>query len=320
LSEAQPSVASSAPDHLATFSRYRDAIDHRLSELAPVTGASAPRLRRSVRYSLLNGGKRVRPLATLLTVEALGGNHEDALNAACAIEMVHCASLIIDDLPCMDDATQRRGQRANHLVHGEDIAILGAITLISEAFGAITRADSLDAQVQASLISSLSDAIGFDGLCAGQERDLRDISDASDTLALEQLQQQKTGALFVLCFEAGARIAGLSEAEIAPLRLFGHHAGQAFQILDDLLDTLGNAESTGKDHAQDKGKQTYAAIMSVADAEQRAHQEIAAALQSLVHTSADPRPFSAFLELLLQAYDQQISVEQLTTAEIKIHG
>jgi geranylgeranyl diphosphate synthase type II len=320
LSEAQPSAASSAPDHLATFSKYRDAIDRRLSELAPATGASAPRLRRSVRYSLLNGGKRVRPLATLLTLEALGGDYQEALNAACAIEMVHCASLIIDDLPCMDDATQRRGQRANHLVHGEDIAILGAITLISEAFGAITRSEALDAPVQAALISALSDAIGFEGLCAGQERDLRDISDAGDVKALEQLQQQKTGALFVLCFEAGARIAGLSESDIAPLRQFGHHAGQAFQILDDLLDTLGNTASTGKDHAQDQGKQTYAAIMSVEDAEQRAHLEIASALASLAPTGADPRPFSAFLELLLQAYDQQINVEQLTRAEIKIHG
>jgi geranylgeranyl diphosphate synthase type II len=310
LSEARPSAASSTPDYLTEFSKIRDAVEHRLSELAPASGSSAPRLRRSIRYSLLNGGKRVRPLATMLTAQALAGDRSSALDVACAIEMVHCASLIIDDLPCMDNAEQRRGKRANHLEHGEDIAILGAITLISEAFGAISRSPTLDAEVKLDLVRALSDAIGFEGLCAGQERDLRDISDASDALALQHLQQQKTGALFILCFEAGARIAGMTREQAEPLRLFGHHAGLAFQILDDLLDTFGDAESTGKDHAQDQGKQTYAAIMSPAEAEDKAQAEITAALSSLVPVGVDPRPFQAFLELLVQAYDQQISSRQ----------
>jgi geranylgeranyl diphosphate synthase type II len=319
LSEARPSSASNAPDHLAIFSKYRDAIDQRLSELTPATGSSAPRLRRSVRYSLLNGGKRVRPLATLMTTEALGGNPGTAMDTACAIEMVHCASLIIDDLPCMDDAAQRRGQRANHLVHGEDIAILGAITLISEAFGAIARSPDVPAAISARLIRALSDAIGFEGLCAGQERDLRDISSSTDIDALEQLQQQKTGALFVLSFEAGGWLAGRDEADVAPLQAFGKHAGSAFQILDDLLDSLGDAASTGKDHAQDTGKQTYAAVLSVEEAENRARSEIASALNSLAPLRADPRPFSAFLELLVQAYDQQISGAR-QVADVQING
>lgn len=311
MSEARPSAASSTPDYLAEFSAIRADVERRLSELAPASGNSAPRLRRSIRYSLLDGGKRVRPLATLLTTTSLGGSRRDALDIACAIEMVHCASLIIDDLPCMDDAEQRRGKRANHLEHGEDIAILGAITLISEAFGAITRCAGIDPVIRVDLVTALADAIGFDGLCAGQERDLRDISETSDAQTLQHLQQQKTGALFVLCFQAGARIAGLSEVEAEPLRQFGHHAGLAFQILDDLLDTLGDATSTGKDHAQDQGKQTYAAIMTPAQAEIAAHAEIAAALQSLVPAGVDPRPFNAFLELLVQAYDQQLSSKRV---------
>lgn len=307
MSEARPSAASSTPDYLDIFAKYRNDVEHRLSDLAPASGNSAPRLRSSVRYSLLDGGKRMRPLATMLTAEALGGSSAAALNVACAIEMVHCASLIIDDLPCMDDAERRRGKRANHLVHGEDIAILGAITLISEAFGVIGRTTSLEPVAKAALIASLADAIGFDGLCAGQERDLRDISASSDLEALQQLQQQKTGALFVLCFEAGARIAGLSEADIEPLRRFGHHAGQAFQILDDLLDRFGSEASTGKDHAQDQGKQTYAAIMSIDEAERRAHAEIDAAMQALDATGTDPRAFGAFLDVLSHAYDQQLN-------------
>jgi geranylgeranyl diphosphate synthase, type II len=317
LSEARPSAASSTPDYSDGFSKIRDEVEQRLSELIPAGGTSAPRLRRSIRYSLLSGGKRVRPLATMLTARALNGDQKTALDIACAIEMVHCASLIIDDLPCMDDAEQRRGQRSNHLEHGEDIAILGAITLISEAFGIISRCRQLPPEVRAELVTALSDAIGFEGLCAGQERDLRDISDASDASALQHVQQQKTGALFILCFEAGARIAGLSREQAEPMRQFGHHAGLAFQILDDLLDTLGDTESTGKDHAQDKGKQTYAAIMSPAEAEQKAQAEIAAALQSLVPMGVDPRPFNAFLELLVRSYDQQITNRQIAVATIQ---
>ena len=319
MSEARPSSASSASDHLATFSSYRDAIDQRLSELTPATGSSAPRLRRSVRYSLLNGGKRVRPLATLISTEALGGDIRTALDTACAIEMVHCASLMIDDLPCMDDAAQRRGQRANHLVHGEDIAILGAITLISEAFGAIARTPDLLASVANRLTRALSDAIGFEGLCAGQERDLRDISTSTDVETLEALQQQKTGALFVLSFEAGGWLAGLSETDTQPLQAFGRHAGAAFQILDDLLDNLGTSTATGKDHAQDAGKQTFAAVLSVEEAEALAQQQIATALAALTPLSIDPGPFSAFLELLVSAYDQQISGSRLI-ADVQING
>ena len=314
MSEAQPSAASGTSDYEAEFARIRVAVEHRLTEIAPGTGGSAARLRRSVRYSLLDGGKRLRPLAALLTAQALGGDADRALNVACAIEMVHTASLIIDDLPCMDNAQQRRGKQTNHLVHGEDIAILGAIALISEAFGAISRSPGLAPEVKAQLITGLSDAIGFEGLCAGQERDLRDISEGTDIESLEQLQQQKTGALFVLCFEAGARVAGLDDEGVKPLQAFGRHAGCAFQILDDLLDTLGNLHSTGKDHANDNGKHTYTAIMSVDEAEVRAHDELAAAIAALEPTGVDIQPFAAFLDLVLQTYHQQISGKDISHA------
>ncbi len=319
LSEAQPQATSSAPDFLETISSLKGAIDERLSELTCAPDSSARRLRNSVRYSLLDGGKRLRPLATLLTAEALGCSRERALDVACAIEMVHCASLIIDDLPCMDDAAQRRGKATNHRVHGEDIAILGAITLISEAFGIISRAQAIDLESRTRLTAALADAIGFDGLCAGQERDLHDISEQSDPACLEELQRQKTGALFELCFEAGARLAGLGDAAVTPMRRFGHHAGLAFQILDDLLDTLGDANSTGKDHAQDNGKHTYAAIMSVDEAEARADAELTAALEALGPTGADPRLFSAYLDLVVQAYTQQISAKRSRVAAVEFH-
>ena len=163
-------------------------------------------------------------------------------------------------------------------------------------------------------MSSLSAAIGLEGLCAGQERDLRDLSNVADGEALEQLQQQKTGALFVLCLETGARIAGLNSDSLEPLRVFGAHAGLGFQILDDLLDAVGDVSSTGKDHGADLGKHTYAAIMSLDEAEQRADQELTAALAALEPTGIDSGPFSAFLDLVQQAYNSQIDRDQVTQA------
>ena len=310
MSEAKPGT----PDYPEQFRGIRSQIDRRLGEIAPELSGSAPRLKASIRYSLLDGGKRLRPLITVLTAEALGGKAAHALDAACAIEMVHTASLMIDDLPCMDNATQRRGKPANHIAHGEDIAILGSITLISDAFGLISADPHLPADVKVDLIQSLSGAIGTEGLCAGQERDLREINDHADAESLAQLQYQKTGALFVLCLEAGARIAGLEREALAPLRAFGTHAGLAFQILDDLLDAVGQSSATGKDQGADLGKQTYAAIMSLDEAEARADQELSDALAALEPAGIDREPFAAFLNLVLQAYQGQVDPGQARQA------
>lgn len=305
LSEAQPSPAPRNADFSAHFASIREAVEARLEELSPAIAGNAPRLRRSVRYSLLDGGKRLRPLVTVLTAESLGSNLAASIDVACAIEMVHTASLIIDDLPCMDDAQQRRGKSTNHLIHGEDIALLGAISLISEAFGVVSRAPLLSEQVRLRSTAVLSDAIGVNGLCAGQERDLRELADTSDLESLEALHQQKTGALFVACLETGALIAGLNAQDLEPLREFGRHAGLAFQILDDLLDSLGDEASTGKDHGQDADKHTHAQVIGITEAEIRAEQELDAALSAVKGTLTDTAPFEAFLNLVLEAYRAQ---------------
>ena len=310
MSEAKPDT----PDYPAQFRGIRSEIERRLGEIAPEVNGCAPRLRASIRYSLLDSGKRLRPLITVLTTEALGGQAAHALNAACAIEMVHTASLMVDDLPCMDNASQRRGKPANHIAHGEDIAILGSITLISDAFGLISADPHLPGDVKVDLIRALSSAIGTDGLCAGQERDLREINDSTDAEALAQLQYQKTGALFVLCLEAGARIAGLERDALEPLRTFGTHAGLAFQILDDLLDVVGESAVTGKDQGADLGKQTYAAIMSLDEAEARADQELSDALAALEPAGIDAAPFAAYLNLVIQAYQGQVDPGQARQA------
>lgn len=304
---------SDNPDYPQRFQLLRRQIDHRLSEIAPAIIGAAPRLRSSIRYSLLDGGKRLRPLITVLTAQALDGKAAAAIDAACAIEMVHTASLVIDDLPCMDDAALRRGKPTNHLQHGEDIAILSAVSMISDAFGVIGKSADIEAPIKVELISALSDAIGIEGLCAGQERDLRDMSQSADAESLKQLQYQKTGALFVVCLETGARIGGLNSEELGPLRSFGSHAGLGFQILDDLLDAVGDSATTGKDHGSDAGKQTHATIMTVREAEARADQELAAALAALEPAGIDSQAFAAFLNLVLQAYHTQIDLDQPTS-------
>ena len=314
----EASLESVSPDYPERFADIRRQIEHRLVEVAPDVSGSAPRLKTAIRYSLLNGGKRLRPLITVLTSEVLGGRVESTIDAACAIEMVHTASLIIDDLPCMDDARQRRGKPASHIAHGEDIAILGAISLISDAFGLISRDPHLTPDLKADLITALAGSIGIDGLCAGQERDLRDMDGRADAEALSQLQYQKTGALFVVCLEAGARIAGLKSDALHPLRAFGTHAGLAFQILDDLLDTAASSGTTGKDQGSDAGKHTYAAIMTLDEAEARADLELSNALAALQPAGIDTEPFAAFLNLVLQAYQSQVDASQMQTASVSV--
>ncbi|XOV86751.1 MAG: polyprenyl synthetase family protein [Pseudomonadota bacterium] len=298
-------MSESSEDYRQQFSAICSLVDQRLAEVAPaIQPGQAKRVRESVRYSLLDGGKRLRPLVTVLTAEALGADPTLAIDVACAIEMVHTASLIIDDLPCMDDAASRRGKPANHRAHGEDIAILGAISLVSEAFGLIARSN-LPERVRLELTQAFSVAIGVDGLCTGQERDLRDTEAGGESL--DQLQYQKTGSLFALCLESGARVAGLTGDDIEPLRQFGEHAGLGFQIFDDLLDVLSSEQATGKDHAQDRDKPTAASTLGTEGARRRADEELKAAIAALDTARLDTRPFSAFLDFVLMAFDHQVN-------------
>ena len=296
----------SAPDYPAQFSNIQAQVEIRLAALAPAgSGRAGRRVQQAIRYSLLDGGKRLRPLATVLTASALGGQAGAALDPACAVEMVHTASLVLDDLPSMDDAARRRGKPANHIRHGEDIAILGAVSLVNEAFGVLARAQGIRPQIKLRLVEALSRAVGVDGLSAGQERDLRDADQLDDDLALEQLHRQKTGSLFVASLEIGARIAGFSGCRLAPFRAFGIQAGLAFQILDDLLDRLSTAQATGKDSRQDLRKPTFASIMSREEAERRAFAQLDAAIEALAPEVANPGPFQAFAELLRRSYAER---------------
>jgi geranylgeranyl diphosphate synthase type II len=262
--------------------RWRSRINERLAELIP-DGTTDPRpLHESMRYSLLAGGKRIRPVLTIQVATDLGASEETALDAACAVEMVHAASLILDDLPCMDDASLRRGKPANHLVFGEDTAILAATALLNRAFGVIAECDLLSAQTRLDLTRLLSESVGSNGIIAGQFCDLQIRHGHGDDVAgLTEMYGQKTGALFVAALETGARVAGVDDVWVKAVREYGVNLGLAFQLLDDLLDTFGSREDIGKDTGQDDGKSTLASRLGAHGTRQEVHRYVESAASAL---------------------------------------
>jgi geranylgeranyl diphosphate synthase type II len=241
--------------------RFRNRVNERLGELVPPEDAPPEQLHKALRYSLVAPGKRIRPLMTILTATRLGADAETCLDPACALEIVHTASLIIDDMPFMDDATTRRGKPAHHKVFGEDLSALASLELLSRAYGVIARARGLDDRLRLELIRLLCDTIGSEGIIAGQLKDLRSADRTDDPEALRAMYTQKTGTLFVAAAEIGARIARVPLAWIEPIRAFAMNMGLIFQIVDDLLDRFGTLEDIGKDVGQDDGKTTLVSLL-----------------------------------------------------------
>jgi geranylgeranyl diphosphate synthase type II len=219
-------------------------------------------------YTLLAPSKRVRPVLTLLSAEICGGRRESALAGAAAIELVHAASLILDDLPAMDDAPLRRGRAANHKEFGEAVAILAAFALLNLACGTIARTYPPVAATK--LIAVLSDAVGIDGLVGGQAADLLAAGQPIDFEMLERIHRCKTGALFVAAATSGALVAGGRPDAIASLSAYSKNLGLAFQIIDDLLDVEGDPAQTGKAVRADARRTTFVSFSGLAGARQLA--------------------------------------------------
>ena len=270
------------PVSLRGSTELRERVNWRLGELVPAEDSHPPMLHQAMRYSLLAGGKRIRPLLTIQVAAEFGGPVDSALDPACAIEMVHTASLILDDLPCMDDAVQRRGKETNHRLFGEDTAILAATALLNRAFAVIAECDSLDPGVRLELVRMMSDAVGSNGIIAGQFCDLQtDWGHMQDVAGLRKMYVQKTGALFVAAAEAGARVAGVEDAWLQPVREFAVNLGLAFQILDDLLDAVGAADEIGKDTGQDENKTTLLTRLGADEARLAVRRHLRSAASAL---------------------------------------
>jgi len=282
-------------DDLRKYVRDRRvAVDDRLRRFLDDLSGCPPRLLEAMRYSLLGGGKRLRPLLVLLAHDAAGGSEQDALPAACAVEMVHTYSLIHDDLPAMDDDDLRRGQPACHKKFGEAIAILAGDALLTLAFEVV--AAEYPAATAAACCRELARGAGAAGMVAGQIEDLAwegvdrggggpppavyagDPPLAPLAEALEQVHGQKTGALFRACLRLGAytaqgeKVGGPEPDLLRRLDAYGRCFGLVFQITDDLLDVEGNAAETGKRVNKDaaRGKLTYPGLLGVEESRRRA--------------------------------------------------
>ena len=251
----------------AFFTDYQQSVDAELRRLVP---ESDDAVQRSMAYTLLAPSKRVRPVLVLLCAELCGGRTARALPIAAAVEMVHAASLILDDLPSMDDAPLRRGRPTNHKEFGEAIAILAAFALLNLSFGTIAAAS--EATLAARISKLLSDAVGTDGLVGGKAADLLATDQSINFEMLERIHRGKTGALFVAAASAGALSAGGAPDAVASLAAYAKNLGLAFQIIDDLLDVEGDPAETGKTVRADARKTTFVSFSGVAGARQLARE------------------------------------------------
>lgn len=261
--------------------------------------APAPELARlyeAMRYSVMNGGKRVRPLLAYAACQALGAAPEQANGAACAVELIHAYSLVHDDLPAMDDDDLRRGQPTTHKAFDEACAILAGDGLQSLAFTALldTHMNTLDADTRLRMVSDLAMAAGPAGMVGGQAIDLGSVGVKLDRTALEYMHRHKTGALIEASVQLGALASGRARPEdLHALNIYARAIGLAFQVQDDILDVEGDTATLGKQSGADaaRDKPTYPSLMGLAAAKTYALELRDQAINAL-------RPFDAAAEPL----------------------
>jgi geranylgeranyl diphosphate synthase type II len=256
----------------------------------------------AMRYSLLAGGKRIRPVLALATARSLGVEPESMLPAAAAIELIHTYSLIHDDLPAMDDDELRRGRPTSHVVFGENVAILAGDGLFAEALRLFTEHQGGEPASVLAALRELLGAIGVDGMVGGQYVDVT-TSVATGTQAaieLRALHALKTGRLIAASVGVVLALAGPSEPDTIPYRRFAEELGVLFQIVDDILDVTGSDEELGKPHGSDErhGKLTYVSLFGLERARELAAESHQKAQDALSAVGDDPRDLSRITDFI----------------------
>lgn len=281
--------------------RTRALVEKSLRSSVPSAVTKPATIHRAMRYSLLSGGKRLRPLLCCAASEACGGTARAALPAACAVEMVHAYSLIHDDLPCMDDDDLRRGKPTSHIVFGEGMAVLAGDALVTEAFAVLAQAKPRARYTASDLVAELARAAGSRGLIAGQVADLEAEGRKPSEPTLHFIHAAKTGMLLRAAFKLGAMCAGASKAQIAALDRFGFALGLAFQIQDDILDATQSAKKLGKTAGKDAtaGKMTFPALYGLEKSRAIAAQWTEDAIGTLKVFGSRGRALRALAEGLL---------------------
>ncbi|WIV21550.1 polyprenyl synthetase family protein [Paenibacillus polygoni] len=229
-----------------------------LEQVIPADWDVPTHLKESMMYSLMAGGKRLRPVLVLAATEAFGVDRKAALPVAAAVEMVHTYSLIHDDLPAMDNDDYRRGRLTNHKVYGEAMAILAGDALLTHAFYSIIQSGrkyGIPADRLLDIVEDLSEYAGARGMVGGQVADMEGEQGMTSMSQLEYIHLHKTGDLMIFSLVAGGRIAGANEEQLDALRIFGRDLGLAFQIQDDILDLIGDEQKLGKKTQSDVAQQ-----------------------------------------------------------------
>ena len=251
---------------IAEYVRSRSLlIEQQLDKLIPLMEVPYRQLFEAARYSLLGGGKRLRPLLALAITEALGGTLEKALPAVCALELVHVYSLIHDDLPCMDDDDFRRGKPSLHKAYPEALAVLTGDFLLTYSFEILANDPLLTNEQKVKLIVSLSKHAGSEGMIVGQVLDIQAEGQEIDLSHLHLIHAKKTGALFIASAEFGGILANATEFDMNTLRQYSKDLGLAFQIMDDILDVTSSCQKHGKAVGSDaiNEKTTFVTLMGI---------------------------------------------------------
>jgi geranylgeranyl diphosphate synthase, type II len=286
-------------ERLTNFiARRQPMIEAALEQSLPLSAQpGAERLNEALRAAVFPGGKRWRPILTLLGAMAVGGDEQSAMPIACAIEFLHTSSLILDDLPAMDDARLRRGRAALHLIYGEGLAMLAALALLNQAYSLLARSGACR------LITEAARCIGTDGMIGGQAADLDIRASRGNSHALAS-RQLKTSALARLTIIAGAVASGAGERDVAALARYGECLGAAYQICDDLLDELGESATIGKNVGQDARhlRSTFTAQFGAEEAQSMALNLMAEGKQALRERFGERRT----ARLLIEAADMVI--------------
>lgn len=272
----------------------RAAIEDSLAAAVDLPPPVPTSLRSAVSYALLGPSKRVRPVIVHLIASGMSTVDPVAIQVGAAVEMVHTASLVLDDLPCMDDAATRRKRAATHRVYGEATAILASIALLNRAFGVLAGLDIPNAATRLRLIEILENAVGWNGLVAGQELDILGNVDG-DRASAEHLNWLKTGVLFCAAAEMGGILRGLEGDKLSSVRDFARELGLAFQMADDLIDRTATEQDAGKDVGKDLNKTNVVNLLGIEASRQACIEHLARADKALVLSGIDPAPVRALV-------------------------
>jgi len=259
---------------------------------------------KAVRYSVFNGGKRIRPILCLAAAEAIGGDLGPVIPVACALELIHSYSLIHDDLPAMDNDNFRRGKPTCHKVFGENIAILAGDALLTEAFVLLSHVEKvrLSAERRLAVIQEIAKAAGICGMIGGQALDVLSGKSEPNENMLREIHRRKTGTLIVAAIKSGAIIFNARKDKIQALAEYGINVGLAFQIADDILNVEGNRELMGKETGSDAAhnKLTYPSLLGMGKAKEKLAKYINAAEASLSGFDERARPLLVIARYIME--------------------